>query len=63
MSSMTILRAVRSKEMDVDLEHRTTVSNVERDSDEFVTIYGTEQNGQLYYIVLDQATIDLIKAV
>ena len=63
MSSMTILRAVRSKEMDVDLEHRTTVSNVERDSDEFVTIYGTEQNGQLYYIVLDQATVDLIKQV
>lgn len=60
---MTILRAVRSKEMDVDLEQCTTVSNVERDSNQFVTIYGTEENGQLYYIVLDQDVVDKIRAV
>ena len=60
---MTILRAVRSKEMDVDLEHRTTVSNVERDSDQFVTVYGTEQDGQLFYIVLDQEVVDKIRSV
>ncbi len=58
---MSVLRAVRSKEMDVDLEHITTVSNVERDSEQFVTIYGTERNGQLYYIVLDQEVVDKIR--
>ena len=60
---MTVLRAVRSKEMDVDIDHCTYVQVVERDSDQFVTIYGTEKNGQLYYIVLDQEVIERIKTV
>ena len=60
---MTILRAVRELEMDVDIDHRTTVQNIERDSEEFVTIYGTEENGQLYYIVLDQEVVDKIRTI
>ncbi|KKN04030.1 hypothetical protein LCGC14_1101620 [marine sediment metagenome] len=60
---MTVLRAVRSKEMDVDISHCTEVSNVERDDEQFVTIYGTEENGQLYYIVLDQAVVDKIRTI
>ncbi len=60
---MTILRAVRSKEMDVDLEHCTTVQNIDRDSEEFITIYGTEENGQLYYIVLDQEVVNRISNI
>ncbi len=60
---MTILRAVRSKEMDVDLNETTEVSNVERDDEQFVTIYGTEKDGQLYYIVLDQQVVDKISTV
>ena len=61
--NMTILRAVRSEEMDVDLKHRTVVTNIERDSDQFITIYGTEQEGQLFYIVLDQEVVDKIKTI
>ncbi len=61
--NMTILRAVRSKEMDVDLVHETVVDNVERDNERYVTLYGTEQNGQLYYIVLDQEVINKLKTI
>ena len=60
---MSILRAVRAKGLDVDVVHNTVVANVERDSDEFVTIYGTERKGQLYYIVLDQDVVDRIRSV
>jgi len=60
---MTILRAVRSKEMDVDLNKTTEVSNVERDDEQFVTIYGTEEDGQLYYIVLDRQVVDKIRTI
>ncbi len=49
--------------MDVDINHRTVVSNVERDSEQFVTIYGTERNGQLYYIVLDQEVLDKLNGL
>ena len=59
----TVLRAVRSKDMDVDLDHKTDVDNVERDSPDYVTVYGTEKDGQLYYIVLDQELIDRLKTI
>lgn len=60
---MTVLRAVRSKEMDVDLNETTEVANVERDDEQFVTIYGTEKDGRLYYIVLDQEVVDKIRTI
>ena len=60
---MSILRATRPLEMDVDIDHTTVVANIERDSKEFVTIYGTEENGELYYIVLDQDVINRLKEV
>lgn len=59
----TVLRAVRSKEMDVDIRHVTDVANVERDSPEYVTVYGIERSGQLYYLVLDQELIDKLKTI
>ncbi len=58
-----VLRAVASKEMDVDLTHSTEVANVERDDHGHVTIYGTERGGQLYYLVLDQELIDKLKTI
>ncbi len=61
--NMTILRAIKELDMDVDLEQVTVVANIERDSDEFITIYGTEENGQLYYIVLDQEVVDKISTI
>lgn len=61
--NMAIMRAVRTLEMDCDIDHTTKVDNIERDSDGFVTIYGTERNGQLYYIVLDQEVIDKLKTI
>ena len=63
MSRFTVLRAVRTKEMDTDISHVTKVANVERDSSEYVTVYGTEADGQLYYIVLDQELIDKLKTI
>ncbi len=58
--NITVLRAVRSREMDVDLDHTTEILNIERDSPELVTMYGKEENGELYYFVLDQELIDMI---
>lgn len=49
---------------EVDLNKIETVSNVERDSDEFVTIYckvGTD--GRAFYLILDQELVDKIKSV
>ena len=61
--NITVLRAVRRLEMDVDLEHKTKIVNVERDDEQFVTIYGQETDEQLYYFVLDQELIDKIKTI
>ncbi len=61
--NMTILRAVRELEMDVDRVVTTKVDLVERDNEQFVTLYGTERDGQLYYIVLDQKVIDKLKTI
>ncbi len=61
--NITVLRAVRRLEMDVDLEHKTKIVNVERDDEQFVTIYGQETDGQLYYFVLDQELIDKIRTI
>ncbi len=59
----TVLRARKELEMDVDISHQTEVANVERDSDDLVTVYGTESNGQLYYLVIDQELIDKLKSI
>lgn len=59
----TVLRAVRSKEMDVDWNINEVVTHVERDGDDFVTVYGTETNGRLYYLVLNQELIDTLKTI
>ena len=61
--AFTVLRAVRSKEMDVDLTIEGIVDHVERDGEDFVTVYGTETDGQLYYLVLNQALIDTLKTI
>lgn len=60
---MSILRAVQEREMDVDLEEVTEVQNIERDSEQYVTIYGTERDGHLFYIVLDQEVINRLKTI
>lgn len=60
--TMTILRAVKEKEMDVDIEEQTTVQAIDRDSPEQITLYGTEKNGKLWYIVLSQLVVDRIKS-
>jgi len=60
---MSILRAVRELEMDVDLDVQTEIQNIERDSPNYVTLYGTEDGGKLYYIVLDQKTIEYLKTI
>lgn len=59
----TILRARRELEMDVDLSHNDVVQNIDRDSPDQITIYGTEADGTLYYIVLSQQLIDRIKEI
>lgn len=58
---MTILRASQELEMDVDLEHKTEVPNIEQDELGNVTIYGMETNGKLWYVILDKNVIDKIK--
>lgn len=61
--TMTILRAVQEREMDVDIEVKDRVNHIERDDDEHVTIYGTETDGKLWYLVLNQETIDALKRI
>lgn len=65
MGMMTILRARSALEMDVDIDHTTEVANIDYDTDDrgrgFMTIYGTEEDGTLYYIVLDDAAINMIR--
>ena len=39
------------------------VAHVERDSKQFVTVYGTERNGSQFYFILDQELIDTISQV
>lgn len=59
----SVLRAVASREMDVDWSLNEEVTHVERDGDDFVTVYGTERFGQLHYLVLNQALIDKLKTI
>ena len=61
--NITVLRAVRKLEMDVDLKQTTRIVNIERDSDELVTMYGTEKDGELYYFVLDQELINMLSTI
>ena len=58
-----VLRAVKEKEMDVDWSRNEEVTYVERDSQDYVTVYGTERSGQLYYLVLNQELIDTLKTI
>jgi len=68
---MTILRAQEELEMDVDMEVTTEVSSIDYDCDPEMygdddedwkmTIYGTQDNGELYYIVLDQHVLGRIE--
>ena len=60
---MTILRAVKALEMDVDLEHSTGIGNAEVDEEGNMTIYGTESNGELYYVVLDKEAVSSVVAL
>ena len=60
---MSVLRATRELEMDCDIDERTEVLNVDRDSPDCITLYGTEKNGKLWYIVMNQALVDQIKEV
>jgi len=69
--NMTILRALERLEMDVDLEVTTEVNSIDYDCDPEnweddnedwkMTIYGTQANGELYYIVLDQHLLGRIE--
>lgn len=61
--TMTILRAVAELEMDVDIEVKDKVAHVERDDDNYVTVYGTETDGKLWYLVLNQELIDTLKRI
>ncbi len=62
--TMSIMRSTKELEFDVDLKHLTEVANIDRDSEEFVTIYGTEtDSGELFYIVINQALIDRLKKI
>jgi len=64
---MTILRAQEKLEMDVDMEVTTDVVNIdyscnESDSKDWImTLYGTEKDGELYYITLDQNLLGVIE--
>jgi len=63
---MSILRAVNiDADMEVDLDVTTEVVNIDLDSHEpdQVTLYGTEEGGELYYIVLDVEVLDRINEV
>lgn len=61
---MTVLRALRSKEMDVDLEHKTHTPCIEPDELGNVTIYGEEtREGELYYVVLDKDVCDFVESI
>lgn len=62
--TMSIMRSTKELEFDVDLKHLTEVANIERDSEEWVTIYGTEtDSGELFYIVINQALVDELKKI
>ena len=60
-STFTVLRAVESLEMDCDIDQNTQVQNMDYEEDGSLTIYGTQTNGQLYYLVLNKDLVDQIK--
>ena len=64
---MTIVRA-KEPDFESDLDVVTEIAHIERDNDmpnspeeEFVTIYGTIENKELYYIILDKEAIELLR--
>lgn len=60
---MTVLRALKKLEMDVDLEHKTSIGNIEKDSEGNITIYGNELLGELYYVVIDKEVAGTISSL
>lgn len=67
---MTVLRTFRDDQddMGVDIDNTTDVLNVDIDhgglnDQKQVTIYGTETNGQLYYVVLDLELVRHIQSL
>lgn len=56
--NITVLKVIGDQVVDRwDIE----VGNVERDNDDFVSVYGMEERGMMHYMILDQETIDEIK--
>jgi len=57
---ITILEQ-RNEEDDLRTEHTTTIANIERDTADYHTIYGTtDSDGTLFYITLDHSAMELI---
>ena len=59
--TMTVVQYEKSGQVPISLV--TEVSHVERDSDEYITVYGTDQSGLFIYLILSQETVDRIKSV
>lgn len=52
-----------TKTGDTEQVRTTEIVNIERDAADLVTIYGTEQDELLYYLIVDQELIDQLKKV
>ncbi len=60
---VTIVGLKTNRPLRVIVDHKMTADLIERDSDEFVTIYGPEVDGQCFYLILDQEVIDKLKTI
>lgn len=60
-TTFSVLRAVQELEMNCDLKHVTQVQNMDLEHEGHLTIYGTETDGQLFYLVLSPELVQQIK--
>ena len=56
-------RDMNTKDLNEPEEVKTEIENLERDHSDQITLYGTEKDGTLFVVYLDQATVDKIKTV